>query len=170
MNAEAYNSFCTVGSDHRVVCAKIRLSLRTAKHTKKVRHDWKLFSVSPEIQEQYTVTVKNKFQLLEDKGRETSYVNFVEANRQAMEECIPAKPKRNTVRTSTNPRVIEARANADQAHDRWDLDSTDENRAAWKLAVSQLYEIYGKVKEEELEEKDHQEYLRYREGLGDRRG
>ena len=153
MNAEAYNSFCTVGSDHRVVCAKIRLSLRTAKHTKKVRHDWKLFSVSPEIQEQYTVTVKNKFQLLEDKGRETSYVNFVEANRQAMEECIPAKPKRNTVRTSTNPRVIEARANADQAHDRWDLDSTDENRAAWKLAVSQLYEIYGKVKEEELEEK-----------------
>lgn len=153
MNAEAYSSFCTVGSDHRVVCAKIRLSLRTAKHAKKVRHDWKRFSASPEIQEQYTVAVKNRFQVLEDDGCGTSYENFVEANRQAMEECVPVKPKKNTVRTSTNPRVIDARAKADEAHDRWDTDSTDGNRVAWKLAVSQLYEIYGQVKEEELEEK-----------------
>ena len=52
MNVEAYNSFCTVGSDHRVVCAKIRLSLRTAKHAKKVRYDWKQFSTSNQIQEE----------------------------------------------------------------------------------------------------------------------
>ena len=152
MDAEAYNSFCTVGSDHRVVCAKIRLSLRTAKHTKIAKYDWKLFSVSPEIQDRYTVAVKNRFHVLEESGDETSYVNFVEANRQAMDECVPTKPRKKTVSNSTNPRVVEARETAEEAHNKWDIDSTDENRTAWKLAVSQLYEIYGQVKEEELEE------------------
>ena len=49
--------------------------------------------------------------------------------------------------------MLDAREKAEEAHTRWGVDSTDENRAAWKLAVSQLYEIYGQVKEEELEEK-----------------
>ena len=151
-NAEAYNSFCTVGSDHGVVCAKLRLSLRMTKHAKKVRYDWKRFSMSPAIQEKYTVAVRNRFQELEDEGNGASYENFVEANRQAMEEYVPSKPKRNTVRTSTNPRVTEARVKADEAHNRWDTNSSDENRVAWKLAVSQMYEIYGQVREEELEE------------------
>ena len=62
MNVEAYNSFCTVGSDHRVVCARIKLSLRTAKNARKVRYDWKQFSNSHQIQEKYTVTVKKRFQ------------------------------------------------------------------------------------------------------------
>ena len=39
-NAEAYNTFCTVGSDHRVVCAEIKLSLPTSKQAKKIRYDW----------------------------------------------------------------------------------------------------------------------------------
>ena len=39
MNAEAYNSFSTVGSDHRIVCAKLKLSLRFSKHTRKTRYD-----------------------------------------------------------------------------------------------------------------------------------
>ena len=49
LNAEAYNSFCSVGSTHRVVCAKIQLSVRTAKQAKKIRYDWKRFAASPDL-------------------------------------------------------------------------------------------------------------------------
>ena len=69
------------------------------------------------------MAVKNRFQELEDEGNGASYENFVEANRQAMEEYVPSKPKRNTVRTSTNPRVMEARVKAEEAHNRWDTNS-----------------------------------------------
>ena len=129
MNAEAYNSLCTVGSDHRIVCAKFKLSLRTSKHTKKTKYDWKKFLASPEIQEQYTVLVKNRFLLLEEDGG-ACYDDVVEANKLAMEECVPVKPKRKNCHTSSNPRVIEAREKAEEAHDRWDKHSTDENRVA----------------------------------------
>lgn len=152
LNAEAYNSFCSVGSDHRVVCAKLRLSLRTAKHARKVRYDWRRFAASPEIQQQYTVAVRNRFQVLETDDNGARYSNFVEANTQAMEECVPLKPKRKSVHTSTNPQVVEAREKADEAHAKWDSDSSDENRVAWKLALDELYRTYDQVREQELEE------------------
>ena len=42
LNCEAYNTFCTVGSDHRIVTAKIRLSLRQSKPSSKqrCRYNW----------------------------------------------------------------------------------------------------------------------------------
>ena len=95
-NAEAYNILCTVGSDHRLVCAKIKLSLRTAKQTSKIKYDWQRFSTSPEIQQQYTIAVKNRYQVLEADDNGTRYEKFVEANMQAMEECVPKKPKRKS--------------------------------------------------------------------------
>ena len=79
----------TLGSDHRVVSAKICLSLRTAKQARKVRYDWKLFSSSSELQEQYTIAVKNRYQVLAEDNNGTRYEKFVEANKQAMEECFP---------------------------------------------------------------------------------
>ncbi|CAJ1087270.1 Craniofacial development protein 2 [Xyrichtys novacula] len=152
LNAEAYNSFCSVGSDHRVVCAKIRLSLRTAKQPKKTRYDWKRFAVSPDIQHDYTVEVMNRFQVLEEDDNGARYEKFVEANRQAMEDCVPLKPKRKSVHTSTNPQVVAARERVDDAHTKWDTDSTDDNRAAWRRALIELYTVYDQVKEQELEE------------------
>lgn len=150
MNAEAFNSFSTVGSDHRIVCAKLRLSLRVSKHPRKIRYDWKAFSSSPDIQAKYTVTVKNRFQLLEEEGK-CEYSSFVEANRAAMEECVPTRPKKVTVHTSTEPRVVEAREKAEKAHETWIDKNTDRSRAAWKLALEKLHETYSLVKEEELE-------------------
>ena len=40
-NVEAYNTFSTVGSDHRIVCAKIKLSPRVSEVAKKMKYDWK---------------------------------------------------------------------------------------------------------------------------------
>ena len=92
-NAEAYSSFSTVKSDHRVVSAKLWLSLRTSKHAQKTRYDWKRFSASPELQENYTVAVTNRFEVLHDDSNEVRYDKFVAANKIAMEEVVPKKPK-----------------------------------------------------------------------------
>ena len=43
-DAQAYNNFASIGSDHRIVSAKVRLSLRSNhKGTmRKIRYDWKM--------------------------------------------------------------------------------------------------------------------------------
>ena len=54
MNAEAYNRFSSVFTDHGVVSMKLRLSLRAPKpRGKKVEHDWKAFSTTPDLQLNY---------------------------------------------------------------------------------------------------------------------
>jgi hypothetical protein len=61
MDAEAYNSFHTVGSDHCIVLMKVRLSLRQLKATSAQKIDWKAFASDLDLQARYTVEVKNKF-------------------------------------------------------------------------------------------------------------
>ena len=39
LNAEPYSTFSSVGSDHRVVSIKVRMSLRVPKPSPKIRHD-----------------------------------------------------------------------------------------------------------------------------------
>ena len=90
----------------------------------------------------YTISVKNRFQQLTDQGQD-EYVRFVQANQSAMEECVPVKPKRLTIHTSTEPRVVEARAAAVKAHDTWIDTDTEENKVAWKRA---LYELHNSLK------------------------
>ncbi|CAH1244346.1 Hypp7272 [Branchiostoma lanceolatum] len=59
LNVEAYNSFASVGSDHRIVSARARLSLRKKKaEPRKKQYDWELFRSRRDIQEQYTVDKK----------------------------------------------------------------------------------------------------------------
>ena len=57
-NAEAYDTFITVGCDHNVVCAKIKLSLRTSKAVRKTKYDWQQLSTDSELQRNYTVLSK----------------------------------------------------------------------------------------------------------------
>ena len=58
-NVEAYGTFESVGSDHRVVVAKLRLSLRSnvKQPEQSVRYDWEQFRSSPELQQKYAVTI-----------------------------------------------------------------------------------------------------------------
>ena len=150
-NAEAYSSFSSVGSDHRVVSAKLQLSLRTAKHARKIRYDWQRFSATPEIQENYTVTVKNRFQVLEEDTNKERYEKFVAANKEAMEEWVPKKPKKKAERRSAHPSVISARKKVADAQSKMAEDVSDANQTAWKQALSNLYEVYDQVKEQEIE-------------------
>ena len=68
MNCEAYSSFEGVSSDHRIVTAKIRLSLRknaTRKATTK-HYDWALLN-NRDIRDKYALELRNRFEALQEK-------------------------------------------------------------------------------------------------------
>ena len=98
MNCEAYSSFEGVSSDHHIVTAKIRLSLRrnatriaTTKH-----YDWVLLN-NRDIRDKYVLELRNRFETLQEKTEKGTpndeYENFVNAHLEAAEKCIPTKPR-----------------------------------------------------------------------------
>ena len=66
-DSRAYSSFSRVGSDHRIVSASVKLSLRSSKksspHPMKCI-DWKTVSQNKDLSEKFAIAVHNKFQLL----------------------------------------------------------------------------------------------------------
>jgi hypothetical protein len=127
LNAEPYHRFCTVGSDHRVVSMRVRLSLRVPKPNHKTRYDWKLFSASHELQEQYTMEVRNRFQMHEaEESASEKFQRFVVANKQSMEACVPIIERKKQASYLKHPEIVRARAmveaasqNSNAAHLRW---------------------------------------------------
>ena len=100
LNCGTYNTFSTVESDHRIVVAKLRLSLRQNKSSsnKKVRYDWSKLLTDNNIKELYTVEVNNRFQVLQDleenvKNSNTVYTNIISAHENVARKYIPVKNK-----------------------------------------------------------------------------
>ena len=99
INCQPYNSFDCVSSDHRIVTATIRLSLRanTVKSAKFPRYDWSILRNNKETADSFKISLKNRFSVLkEDNGDDSAnlaYCNFEAAFDKAAKECIPLKPK-----------------------------------------------------------------------------
>ena len=98
MNCEAYSSFEGVSSDHRIVTAKVRLSLRknaTRKATTK-HYNWALLN-NRDIRDKYALELRHRFEALQEKAEigtpNDEYENFVEAHLEAAAKCIPTKPR-----------------------------------------------------------------------------
>ena len=151
-NAEAYNTFNTVGSDHRIVAAKLKLSLRAPRKEKRVSYDWKIFTQTTEIQQHYTIAVKNSYQVLEEDTNNERFNKFVDATKKAKVDCVPEKSRKKPAIRSSNPRVVQARQKAESAHLEWENNSTEDNKEAWKLALRNLYKAYDNIKEKDLEQ------------------
>ena len=98
MNCEAYSSFEGVSTDHRIVMAKIQLSLRkNAKRTATTKHyDWALLN-NRDIRDKYVLELRNRFETLQEKMEKSTpndeYENFVNAHLEAAAKCIPTKLK-----------------------------------------------------------------------------
>ena len=93
LNPEAYSSFEGVSSDHRIVIAKIRLSLHRSRTqtTKTTHYDLSLFN-NRDISYKYTITLKNKFdalkQISETLTPNDKYENFVITLMEATEYIV----------------------------------------------------------------------------------
>ena len=69
MNCEAYSTFEGVSSDHRIVTAKIRLSLRknTTRTATTKHYDWAL--LNRDIRDKYALELRNRFETLQEKTK-----------------------------------------------------------------------------------------------------
>ena len=72
MNCKEYSSFEGVSSDHRIVTAKIRLSLRkNATRTATTKHyDWVLLN-NRHIRDKYVLELRNRFETLQKTQKGT---------------------------------------------------------------------------------------------------
>ena len=95
MNCEAYSSFEGVSSDHRIVTAKIQLSLRknTTRTTTTIHYEW-AFLNNKDIRNKYVIALRNKFDALQETETHTpndEYENFINAHLEEAAKYIPAK-------------------------------------------------------------------------------
>ncbi len=154
LNAEPCSSFNSVGSDHRVVSMKVRLSLRVPKPSCRIRCNWKEFSSRPDIQERYTVVVRNHYQLLqEDEDPTKWYGRFIKANEIATKECVPKQELVKKSLQSKHPDITAAREAVKLACLSCNSDQTEENKQAHRMAKQHLFYTYDKLKEKALNER-----------------
>ena len=156
-NCQAYNCFSSLGSDHRLVTAKIKISLRMCKTPqRKVRYDWSALRC-PNVQELYTIEVNNRFSLLnETEGEEEvnniseEYAHFVQAHQEATKLLIPKKTKVKKSKHSKDKQVISARRNVQEAFAKYEQNANEENQCKLQNAKDELEKAYTEVEEQEL--------------------
>ena len=91
-------SLWSVSSNHRIVTANIRLSLRRnpARTTTNVHHDWPLLN-NRDNRDRYTLRQRKQFDALQEISETPTpnekYENFVNAHLEAAAEFIPTKPR-----------------------------------------------------------------------------
>ena len=143
---EAYSSFEGVSSDHRIVTAKIRLSLRkNAKRTATTKHyDWAIFN-NRDIRDKYVVELRNRFETRQEKtGKGTP-------DHEAAAKCFPTKPKTKYRVPWETLAVREKRALVKTASKSYWKNPTNKNARKLKTAQYQLAGIYIKEQAEYIQ-------------------
>ena len=156
MNCEAYSSFEGVSTDHRIVTAKIRLSLRkNAKRTATTKHyDWALLN-NRDIRDKYVLELRNRFETLQEKTEKSTpndeYENFVNAHLEAAAKCIPTKLKTKYRVPWETLAVRDKRALVKTASKNYRKNPTNTNALKLKTAQYQLAGIYIKEQTEYIQ-------------------
>ena len=155
MNCEAYSSFEGVSSDHRIVTAKIQLSLRrNTKRTATTKHyDWALLN-NRDIRDKYILELSNRFETLQKTEKSTpndKYGNFVNAHLKVAAKCIPTKLKTKYRVPWETLAVREKRAQVKTASKNYRKNTTNTNARKLKMAQYQLAGIYIKEQTEYIQ-------------------
>ena len=152
-NCEAYSSFSSIGSDHRVVTAKLKLSLRTSKTPPREMWDWTALR-NKTTNDKYTIEVKNRFSVLctDEESATERYDHFIEANKVVASEILPQRKRTKKKCTSTDARVQSARELVQTAFDVYATEASNANQDKLQKAKAKLQEAYDAVTEDELSE------------------
>lgn len=160
-NTEAYNFFSSLGSDHRVVICKLKLSLRKSKKSpSRICYDFSCLKDNTELQERYRVEVTNSFSCLmensgteEEAGPTVKYDKFVEAINTANASLLPKKTSRKADDPASDPRVQEARRGLFLAKDVYHQEPSEQKRVAVAEKKDYLKSCYDVVQKEVLTRK-----------------
>lgn len=151
VNAESYSTFNLVGSDHRVVATRLRLSLRVPKSAPRTRPDREAFAGSPELQANYTAEVRACLHLQD--GEPKTYERFLSANEEATRKWVPAKGRLRASPRSKQPEVVRVRAQVAEARRNYEIEGTAVSQEELNSAKQQLFNTYGRIRGEEVLEK-----------------
>ena len=156
MNFEAYSSFESVSTDHRIVTAKIRLSLRkNAKRTATTKHyDWALLN-NRDKRDKYVLELRNRFETQQEKTEKSTpndeYENFVNAHLEAAAKCISTKLKTKYRVPWETLAVREKRALVKTASKNYRKNPTNTNALKLKTTQYQLAGVYIKEQTEYIQ-------------------
>ena len=160
-----YSSFSSVGSDHRIVTADVKLSLRVSKKSppnpmKSI--DWKKVSSDKDLSSQYAVNVFNMFQELSSFSHlgldniDSIYNNLIVGNEEVAFSTLPKKIKSHKNPISADEGVSSARENLSEIASHYHSNPSRTNNvkeAACKRALDNAYSdaevafINGKMNE-----------------------
>ena len=113
----SYSTFSTVCSDHRVISATLKLSLRVSK--KAVSHpmksiDWKEVASDRHTSKDFAIQVFNKFQFLSTtevhtENVEDVYSKLIKSTEEVALATLPKKKRRSESKPTASQRVADAR-------------------------------------------------------------
>ena len=159
LNCEAYSTSCTVGAEHRIVTAKVRLSLRQSKSSSKknIRYDWNLLLTNNNIKDRYTVEVRNQYQALQDlEGNEDAnkvYENIMSAHEEAAKNKIPVRMKIKQHVPWEDENISKERENQKKTYQENLKRRARKSNAELKEAKKHLQEAYDLEQEKYVNEK-----------------
>ena len=148
------NSFASVGSDHRAVISRVRLSLRKKKQQpRRVFYDMEPLQRDEDLREEYAVTVQNRFAALSEESQTATekYGAFSEAVTLACKEHLEVKKKEKKTNIAKDARVQTARAKVIAAKETFRREQTDRTREDVNKAKDELGEAYTAAEEREIE-------------------
>ena len=155
-DCRAYSSFSSVGSDHRIVSASVKLSLRVSKKAtadpmKSI--DWKSVQRDKDLSTQYTVNVLNRFQeltgssALDSTNIDLIYGNLIKANEEIALSTLPKKDKSKRKIVALDSKVIDARAKLRKFTSDYHCNPSQSNKKKITEAKKYLDQAYLEVEE-----------------------
>ncbi|XP_068748924.1 uncharacterized protein [Montipora capricornis] len=158
-NCRAFNSFVSVSSDHRIVSAQIRLTLRANKKKPNsiTCYDWSVLKNDANVAASFVTTVNNRFAILQDSiqtiSANNTYKSFETACREAADAIIPQKTKVKTRKPWENEEFHQKRQLLHQAQQIKESLPSPENIRLFNEARLSLKEAYRDEQKIYLESK-----------------
>ena len=150
-NCRPYSSFSTVGSDHRIVSAHVKLSLRVSKKSppdpmKSI--DWKKVAGDKNLSSLYSVSVYNRFQELSANSQlspdniDIIYNSLIDANKEVSQTLLPKKPKQCKNKINSVEEVCKARENLKSSSFHYHSNPSKTNKDKLAAAKKSLDDAY----------------------------
>lgn len=158
-NCETYNTYHSLGSDHRPCSIKLRLCLRANRNakSKKIYHNWSLLTNDENVKEAYTIEVKNRFQILQDQDEnataDSMYENIVRAHNESANLHVPVRKRNKRKNAWESVKVSEKRQHLQEAFDENQKNPNPTNKDQVEKAKRELDESYCAEQKTFVEEK-----------------
>ncbi|CAF4122059.1 unnamed protein product, partial [Rotaria magnacalcarata] len=156
-NVRAYNTV-ELNSDHRIVSAKLMISLRTPKDNKlkRIKFDWNKLKDSSTLQSQFNIEVRNRFEILgninPNNDIQTKYDNFLNSIQETTANLV-GKIKRKTNNNWVSNDTTNLLQQRNRAKNNFKRNPTTENKKTWHTLNERLDSSYQNDKIIFLEDK-----------------